>query len=94
VIKLRPNFTVDAIWRGFDSPMDVTVDRAGFVFVADARNHQIVKLTASGAVVSRWGSVGSGPRQLNWPTRVAVDHWGNVYVVDEGNHRVQTFALR
>ena len=47
-----------AIWTGtgsvasFDGPSGVAVDGAGNVFVADAGNHTILKVTAAGVVTT------------------------------------------
>lgn len=40
----------------------------------------------------KWGTLGSGDGQFNWPVGVAVDASGNVYVADSGNHRIQKFT--
>ncbi|MGI0074135.1 MAG: SBBP repeat-containing protein [Nitrosotalea sp.] len=38
-----------------------------------------------------FGSLGSGPGQLNVPRGIAVDGSGNIYVADNRNHRVEEF---
>ncbi len=38
-----------------------------------------------------FGSLGSGPGQLNVPRGIAVDDSGNIYVADNRNHRVEEF---
>jgi sugar lactone lactonase YvrE len=70
----------------------VAVDRAGFVYVADAGNHRIQKFSADGTFVTKWGTQGQGNGQFESPSGVAVDAAGSVYVTDSGNHRVQKFT--
>jgi len=41
--------------------------------------------------VLKWGSLGSGTGQFNFPTDMAVDAQGNVYVADTRNFRIQKF---
>jgi hypothetical protein len=42
----------------------LAVDAAGNVYVQDAHHHRVVKFDASGQLVTRWGSEGSGPGQF------------------------------
>src|SRR5206468_1707187 len=39
----------------------------------------------------RWGTSGSAPGELFFPTGIDVDKAGNLYVTDSGNQRVQLF---
>lgn len=77
---------------GLASPRSIAVGPDGSIFVADANNHRVQKLSLNGTtetVAGVAGSSGSGMAQLNTPTGVAVDTNGNVYVADSRNHRVQ-----
>ena len=81
----------------FDLPHDLAVDPWGNVYVADAdgnsHNNRIQMFTSDGAILSLWGSLGSGPGQFNFAARVAVDRTGlNIYVCDASNNRVQLFC--
>jgi DNA-binding beta-propeller fold protein YncE len=78
---------------GFADPRGLGVDASGFVYVADAGLHRIVKLDEGGEVVTSWGGEGAGPGQLAAPVGVAVDSQGRVVVVERGNNRIQVFAL-
>jgi tripartite motif-containing protein 71 len=51
----------------------------------------VVKLDASGNVITQWGSAGSGDGEFQNPQDVAVDSLGNLYVIDTNNHRIQKF---
>jgi streptogramin lyase len=76
----------------FMYPIDLTVDKAGFVYVADYLNNRIQKFTPDGALVTKWGSLGTGDGQFNWTGGVAVDDQGYVYIADTNNNRIQKFT--
>ncbi|MEU7280106.1 RICIN domain-containing protein [Streptomyces sp. NPDC045431] len=80
------------------TPLDVAVDSAGDVYIADYGNHRIRKVTADGKIstVAGTGSPGLAPdgtlataAQLKNPTAVTVDSAGNLYIADYGNQRVR-----
>jgi streptogramin lyase len=80
----------------FDSPSGVAVDSSGTVYVAEARNHCIRKVTSSGEVTTLAGSGTDGfadglgaAAEFASPTGVAVDASGTVYVADSANHRIR-----
>jgi sugar lactone lactonase YvrE len=76
----------------FNGPEGVAVDGSGNVFVADAGNSTIRKITPGGVVTTLAGTAGSyggadgtGAAALfNEPEGVAVDGSGNVFVADAG----------
>lgn len=79
-------------------PTGVTVDTAGNLFVADAGNLRIRKVSASGIIttVAGDGSYGfsgdGGPAtsaSLNYPDGVAVDASGNLFIADTDNSRIR-----
>lgn len=80
----------------FDKPCGVAVDAQGNVYVADAWNHKIRKITPEGMVSTLAGSkrgFADGPRntaQFYEPYGVAVDSQGYIYVADGiGNHKIR-----
>jgi len=81
----------------FNSPIGVTADGLGNVYVSDTFNHTVRKITSGGTVTTLAGlagnagnlnGTGSGAR-FNLPTGVGVDSTGNVYVADTGNHTLR-----
>ncbi|MFI6038124.1 RICIN domain-containing protein [Streptomyces sp. NPDC051315] len=81
-----------------NSPYGVSVDGAGDLYIADADNHRVRKVTADGKIstVAGTGAEGfdgdDGPAasaQLNFPLAVVVDNAGTLYVSDHNNHRVR-----
>src|SRR5262249_53262970 len=73
-------------------PSAVTLDAQGGLYVVDANNNRIQKLSSTGQVLQQWGSYGQGPGQFITPSGVAVDPQSNLYVVDQTNGRVQKLA--
>lgn len=84
------------------SPRALAYDIAGNLYVADARNHQVLRVDTTGklsviAGTGRQGFAGDGgpaaAAELNTPSGIAVDSAGNVFVSDTGNQRVRRIAV-
>lgn len=80
----------------FNEPFGVAVDEAGNVYVADASNNAIRKITAAGVVstVAGGGAAGSTDgtgtaARLDEPRGVAIDVNGTLYVADYDNHLIR-----
>jgi sugar lactone lactonase YvrE len=73
------------------------VDSSGNVYVADAGNSTIRKVTPAGVVTTLAGGAGQfgstdgtgSAARFNAPAGVAVDSSGNVYVADSGNSTIR-----
>ncbi|HEY9722909.1 MAG TPA: NHL repeat-containing protein [Oscillatoriaceae cyanobacterium] len=81
---------------GFYQPNGVAVDASGTVYVADAGNNEIRKITPDGLVTTLAGSMTSGSADgtgsaahFDQPYGVAVDASGNVYVADQNNNAIR-----
>lgn len=81
----------------FKFPNSLAADGAGNVFVADAYNSTIRKISPGGVVSTLAGMAGvsgsadgtGAAARFNDPTGVAVDSIGNVFVADSGNHTIR-----
>ena len=78
--------------------MDVAVDTAGNVYVADSFNNRIRKITLDGMIMTVAGTGDSGyngdgipatSATLSLPSGIAVDRAGSIYIADQLNNRVR-----
>ena len=79
----------------FNQPADVAVASSGTIYVADAGNHRIRRLTTSGLVTTHAG-VGAGFKdgdvaqaRFAYPSGLDVGRDSVVFVADTGNHRIR-----
>lgn len=88
-----------AISATMNGPQDVAVDTFGNVYIADAFNHRVRKITAATGIMSTIAGNGTPAytgdggaatsASLYAPIGVAVDAAANVYIVDNGNHCIR-----
>lgn len=81
-----------------NSPVHVTIDASGNMYIADYQNHRIRKVNTSGTIstvagngTNGYGSdgVSATSTSLNFPTSVMVDATGNIYISDNSNNRIR-----
>lgn len=80
----------------FDGPIGIAVDKHGSVFVADAYNDRIRKISADGVVTTITGVSSPGfddgnaaIASFNTPSGLTVDSHDNIFVADTGNSAVR-----
>ena len=83
----------------FNALSSVAVDAAGNIYIADAGNHKIRKVTPAGVVTTLAGSGAQGNANgngaaatFNTPSGVATDNTF-VYVADTGNHAIRKIEI-
>lgn len=81
----------------FNEPYGVAVNSAGDLYVTDAGNYTIRKVTSGGVVTTLAGSAGqfgsangtNGAARFDYPAGVALDNLGNIYVADLDNSTIR-----
>ncbi len=81
----------------FNLPLGVAVDTSGNVYVADAGNGTIRKITPAGVVSTMAGTAGTfgsadgigAAAKFNFVSALAIDAAGNLYVADSGNNNIR-----
>jgi DNA-binding beta-propeller fold protein YncE len=66
----------------FQNARSITCDTEGFLYVADAGNKRIQKLTKEGHYVLHWSTEGLNVDEFNTPEDIAADKENTIYVLD------------
>jgi hypothetical protein len=73
-------------------PSGIAIDPLGNIYVADTGNNRVVEFGSTGMAIRSFGTLGSGPGQLNTPRGIAFSADGNVLVADQFNGRVNAYS--
>ena len=81
----------------FNSPIGITLDASGNLYVADSGNHAIRKIATNGDVTTFAGLAGTsgttdatgGSARFNSPKAITIDATGTFHVADSGNHTIR-----
>jgi streptogramin lyase len=98
VIRLASDGTELGRWRCLSDgayapvPTAIAVSSSGNVYVAVLDVNEIQEFQIDGTFVRRWGGIGSGPGQFNFPSDVRISRDGKVFVSDRFNNRIQIFT--
>jgi sugar lactone lactonase YvrE len=83
----------------FNQPVSLAIDGSGNLYVAEAGNNKIRKVTPDGQVSTLAGSGSAGnvdatgtAASFNLPQGMAVDNVGNVYVADYFNNKIRKIS--
>ena len=83
---------------GLNAPRAIAAGPDNDLYIADSRNHRIVRIGTDGTLLNEWGTFGdslAGNTEIgffNEPWGIAVGPDGSVYVTDTWNHRIQKFT--
>jgi len=88
-----------ATTASFYFPAGICIDAAGNLYVADAGNHKIRKISVAGVVSSYAGSGTQGSfdgiglsASFKSPFGIRFDFLGNIIVADQGNHKIRKIS--
>ncbi|HEU5046989.1 MAG TPA: 6-bladed beta-propeller [Rickettsiales bacterium] len=87
----------------FNSPVGITIDPSGNIWVVDTGNHRVQKFDSNGNYLLSLGcgytasscSIGASSYAngaFKYPQGIAADASGNVWVVDRNNNRLEKFS--
>lgn len=84
---------------GFDTPQGISVAGDDDVYVIEAKNNRVQKLSSMLGLIDppiAWGANGNGTFEFNQPSAIAAETLtgkDRVYVADTGNDRIQVFDV-
>jgi uncharacterized protein (TIGR03437 family) len=75
-----------------NKPLDVAVDAAANVYIADAGNNVIRQIDVHNGYINTVIGTGATSNALNHPVAITLDSAGNIYISDAGNHRIARYS--
>ena len=91
-----PPYTAACSSQYFNTPMGISMDSDGSIYIVSQTCHWVTRWTGSNAsqVVGIAGSSGASSQSLSYPAGIDIDEQHkSLYVADFSNHRVQKFDL-
>ncbi|MFH1367831.1 MAG: SMP-30/gluconolactonase/LRE family protein [Elusimicrobiota bacterium] len=83
----------------FNWPYNIAFDASGNIYVTETNtgsetvwNCRVQKFDSNFNFITKWGTLGSGDGQFNYPRGIEIDSQNNVYVMDMFNNRIQKFT--
>jgi len=73
-------------------PAGIDVDAEQTLWIADACNHRIVRLSLDGELLATFGEFGSAPGQVRYPYDLQVTPKGDIMVCEYEGNRLQWFS--
>lgn len=73
-------------------PAGIDIDEEQTIWVADACNHRIVRLSLKGEVLAVFGTFGDAPGELRYPYDITVTPNGEIMVCEYEGNRLQWFS--
>jgi sugar lactone lactonase YvrE len=86
--SIPPSPAINVLTSSFLTPVGVTVDASGNVYVDDAGSNSVKEIVAVNGSVPASPTVRTFGNDFDLPLGVGIDESGNVYVADSGNNRV------
>lgn len=74
-----------------NKPRGCIIDSENHLWVVDAMNDRVLKLSGTGGIMLELGGYGWSQQRFKDPTQIAVDVDGRIFVCDRGNQRLQVF---
>lgn len=73
-------------------PTAIEIDDEQTLWIADACNHRIVRLSLDGEVLDVFGRFGTGPGELRYPYDLCISPQGTIMVCEYEGNRLQWFS--
>lgn len=78
--------------KRLNRPAGIDIDEEQTLWVADACNHRIVRLSLDGEALTTFGRFGDGPGELRYPYDIDVSPDGTIMVCEYEGNRLQWFS--
>ncbi len=87
----RSALITDYFWR-IKNPAGITIDNRGYIYVADAKGHCVLRFNKEGKFIQKWGRRGKKRQDFMNPSGIAIDSNNDIYVVDSRNNRIKRYS--